>query len=602
MAITLAPRLALRASTMRAHSFSEMCHLIRESYCGNFRLILWVIVALRARWNHTPNQVGLMFITTVFFAEGRKNCHLLQPLTASTASFPSKISHFVQIGSPVVTMLDQRCLRFCPTKPRVFVTSDIANEPDDAESLVRFLLYGNEFDITGLVACTSNWMRTTVHLNEMEKIIHAYACVVSNLNSHVHPDNQYPSAQNLLKLLRTGPSVYGKRALDPDVPISSGAELLVEKLFASEDPLWVLCWGGTNVLAQALHYLQKSQSAETFDSLRSRLRVYAISDQDDTGHWIRITYPDIFYISSIHGWNNYALATWTGISGDICGDEFCDNGGPDTSLVSAAWLKEHIQIGPLGALYPDYKFIMEGDTPTFLYLIQNGLGCSEHPEYGGWGGRYTPVDAGFAAKHYTDAADRVIGKDGRKFVTNQATIWRWREAYQHDFAARISWTLSADFRKANHAPVVVVNGNSGPAPLGLEVEAGGSMVLDASGSYDPDGGHLSFNWFQYREPTTAMGEVIDPQIATVDISLLEKAGEEGRKVMISLPGPEKCAIDFVTGKAKVKGQELHVVLEVKDNGSPCLVSYKRIVINVTNEKLLGGRDRIFETTMDSLEM
>lgn len=477
--------------------------------------------------------------------------------------------------------------RFCPNKPRVFVTSDIANEPDDAESLVRFLLYGNEFDIKGLVACTSNWLRSVVHPEEMENIIRAYGSVVSNLNAHVHPDNQYPSAEDLLNILRTGPSTYGKRALGLDVQLSSGAELLIEQLSASEHPLWVLCWGGTNVLAQTLQHLSKGQSASTFAALRSRIRVYAISDQDDTGHWIRTTYPDIFYICSIHGWNNYTLATWTGISGDITGDEFPDHGGPNTSLVCAFWLKKHIQIGPLGSVYPDYKFIMEGDTPTFLYLIQNGLGCPEHPEYGSWGGRYTPIDPEFAATHYTDAADRVIGMNGRKFVSNQATIWRWREAYQHDFAARMSWTLSNNFAAANHAPVVVVNGSSGPEALILDVVAGRSVVLDASESYDPDGDRLAFNWFQYREPTTAMGLVIDPQVAELDISPLEGTGNGTRKVKVAIPGPEKCVTEFPNGNTQAEGQDLHLVLEVKDDGAPCLYSYKRVIFRLKSEKLLG---------------
>ncbi|CAG7921567.1 unnamed protein product [Penicillium olsonii] len=497
-------------------------------------------------------------------------------------------------------MVDQHTLPFCRTKPRVLVISDIANEPDDAESLVRFLLYGNEFDIKGLVACTSNWMRSAVHPEEMEKIILAYGSVIANLNAHVHPHNQYPPAEDLLNVLRSGPPVYGKEALLPGVALSGGAELLIEQLSASEDPLWVLCWGGTNVLAQALQHLDQTRPASVFHDLRSRIRVYAISDQDDTGHWIRTTYPDIFYICSIHGWNNYALATWTGISGDI-GEDFPDRGGPDTSLVSASWLKDNIQIGLLGAVYPDYKFIMEGDTPTFLYLIQNGLGCSEHPEYGSWGGRYAPIDAGFSATHYADAADRVIGDDGRTYVSGQATIWRWRQAYQHDFAARMRWTSSVDIGQANHAPVVVVNGSRGPDPLLVDLEAGESLILDASGSYDPDGDRLTFRWFQYREPTTAKGLAIDPQVPSLDIIPQGEIGEQQCKVKITLPGPQKCAVDFVTGKPKSKGLELHVVLEVRDDGTPCLYAYKRIIIQATNERLLGQRDREFETTMDSLE-
>ena len=41
------------------------------------------------------------------------------------------------------------------SKPRVFVLTDIENEPDDAQSMVRFLTYANHFDVEGLVATTS---------------------------------------------------------------------------------------------------------------------------------------------------------------------------------------------------------------------------------------------------------------------------------------------------------------------------------------------------------------------------------------------------------------------------------------------------------------
>lgn len=78
-----------------------------------------------------------------------------------------------------------------------------------------------------------------------------------------------------------------------------------------------------------------------------------------------------------------------------------------------------------GGGIPQSQIHYEGDTPTFLYFIQNGLGSPEHPEYGSWGGRYTPIDARFAANHFADAADRVVGIYGRtEFVSNRATIWR----------------------------------------------------------------------------------------------------------------------------------------------------------------------------------
>ena len=175
-------------------------------------------------------------------------------------------------------MVQQTHLRYCPSKPRVFVTSDISNEPDDAESLVRFLLYGNEFDIQGLVACTSTWLRKNVYPEDMRTIVEAYGRVVGNLNAHVHPDNPYPSKEYLQSIIKSGPEMYGKEALHPDVPLSEGVALLVERLDASDEPLWVLAWGGANVIEQALRHVQKTRSAEEGAKLRAKMRVYAISD------------------------------------------------------------------------------------------------------------------------------------------------------------------------------------------------------------------------------------------------------------------------------------------------------------------------------------
>jgi hypothetical protein len=92
-------------------------------------------------------------------------------------------------------------------KPRVFILSDISNEPDDAESLCRYLLYANQFETEGLVACTSTWMRNKVCPQDMEKIVDAYAGAVENLNKHVHQDWQYPSAEHMRGLIKKGAEV-----------------------------------------------------------------------------------------------------------------------------------------------------------------------------------------------------------------------------------------------------------------------------------------------------------------------------------------------------------------------------------------------------------
>src|SRR6185503_8679620 len=102
-------------------------------------------------------------------------------------------------------MVDQQKLQFFKSKPRVFIISDISNEPDDAESLVRYLLYSNEFETRGLVACTSFWMKRMVHPEHMENIVRAYSRVIHNLNAHVHPANPYSPAEHFLAMIKAGP-------------------------------------------------------------------------------------------------------------------------------------------------------------------------------------------------------------------------------------------------------------------------------------------------------------------------------------------------------------------------------------------------------------
>lgn len=206
-------------------------------------------------------------------------------------------------------------------------------------------------------------------------------------------------------------------------------------------PLWVLAWGGANTLAQALLDARQSRTPAGLATLVTTLRVYAISDQDDAGPWIRREFPALHYIAmpSTSDGDEYYRATWTGISGD----EFYRNApGADFTTFTRGWIDEHIRSkGPLGKLYPLPCCIHEGDTPSFLNLIDNGLAGFMHPTFGGWGGRTSTSD--------------------------QATIWRWRRAFQHDFAARMDWTIRGA-RDANHNPELTVNGQPGRAPLFLD--------------------------------------------------------------------------------------------------------------------------------------
>ena len=214
----------------------------------------------------------------------------------------------------------------------------------------------------------------------------------------------------------------------------------------------MLAWGGTNTLAQALLQARATKTPAELDALVAKLRVYSISDQDDAGPWIRREFPALHYIAlpSTPDGDQYAYATWTGISGD----RFYKNApGADFTTFTDAWVNANIRSkGPLGKLYPVPCCIHEGDTPSFLGLINNGLASFMSPTYGGWGGRYVwrtfygeprPfwTQGGDSFPGRDNSKDTVTGVDGRTYTSDQATIWRWRTAFQHDFAARMDWTI-----------------------------------------------------------------------------------------------------------------------------------------------------------------
>ena len=285
----------------------------------------------------------------------------------------------------LTTLLWILVLGSCLAKERVFVLTDISNEPDDEESMVRFLVYANEYEIEGLVATTSQHLRERTREDLIRRQIDAYSQVRPNLVIH---SKGYPSKEDLLAVTSTGQPAYNMAAVGKGKS-NPGSRLILKAADKEDDrPLWISVWGGANTLAQALWDARKERSAEDLKKLVAKLRVYTISDQDDAGRWLRMEFPDLFYIVTPSStWQEYFRATWTGISGD----RHYKNGPMfHFELVDNPWLEKNVIVdhGPLGALYPKLTYIMEGDTPSYLGLIENGLGWSSSPALGGWGGRY----------------------------------------------------------------------------------------------------------------------------------------------------------------------------------------------------------------------
>lgn len=439
-----------------------------------------------------------------------------------------------------------------PAKPRLVVTTDISNEPDDEESLVRLLVYANEFDLEGLIATTSVWMRDRVRPDLIARDVDAYAKIRDNLLRHAAG---FPGADQLRAGVHAGRPDFGMAGVGAGRD-SDGSRWIIHVVDEPDPrPVWVAIWGGPNCLAQALWEVRRTRPAVAVDAFVAKLRVYAISDQDDSGYWIRRTFSRLFYIVSpttVDG-DEYYTATWSGISGD----RFFRNGPREHfDLVDNPWLAEHIREnhGPLGTLYPPLAYIMEGDTPSFLNLIDNGLDAAENPGWGGWGGRYVlRQPPGETRPIWTNSRDTVRTDDGRTSTSNQATIWRWREAFQNDFAARMDWCVKPK-AQANHNPIAVVNGVRGTAPVRIRVHAGDTIRLSAEGSSDPDGDTLSFRWFYYPEAGTTGGNPDDMTITGADSAHAE----------LSVPAGD--------------WSQLHVILEVRDHGTPSLFAYRRTIL------------------------
>lgn len=446
---------------------------------------------------------------------------------------------------------------------RMIVLSDIEAEVDDTESFVRLMLYSNEIDLKGLIATTSVWKKTSVAPESIKKVITAYGKVRPNLLKH---DSRYPEAKKLMAIVKAGSPKYGMLGVGEGQD-SEGSDWIIKVLEEKDErPLWITVWGGVNTLSQALYKMEKTKPQAEFKRLVAKLRVYTISDQDDSGIRIRKNYPDLFYI--VTPADEYSSATWSAINTVVK--------GISNEKISNSWIAQNIQQGhgPLGVEYPDVAWGMEGDTPSWLSLIPNGLSDPEHPEWGGWGGRYELYQPDFAhakkgnsgvpfepetRKIWTNANDtytpfvpnnfgRAVKFDTATFTGYKESLWRWRDDFQNDFAARMDWCISS-YEEANHAPIPVLDKG-----LVLTVKSGEGFGLDASNSYDPDGDNLSFLWFCYPEAGTLKKKIIT-------------TAENSHSLWLTAPTVEK-------------KETAHIILKVTDKGTPQLSGYKRIIVNI----------------------
>jgi hypothetical protein len=300
-------------------------------------------------------------------------------------------------------------------------------------------------------------------------------------------------------------------------------------------PVWFSIWGGPRELAQAIWKVSTTRSAKELDRFKRKIRVHSVADQDRTAGWVKTNHADVFWIYS----NRLFRGIWK---------------EGDQSIVSPEWLERHVRSGhgPLGPVYPAKASgkdgVKEGDTPSFFYVLPDGLSDPEYPEWGNWGGRFRRSGRG---NEYIPAEDLMNGKPDMLY-----TIHRWRGAYQNAFEARMDWCVKS-YAEANHESAVVFSGDRTRRALRIDSDPGDLVKLSAAGSSDPDGDSLKHRWWVYREAGSYWA---DAPIRGADKS----------EAVLTVPND-------------ASGRTIHVILEVTDTGKPPLTAYRRAILRVSGK-------------------
>jgi hypothetical protein len=435
-------------------------------------------------------------------------------------------------------------LAVADAKPRLLVLTDIGGDPDDQQSLVRLMVYSNEFDIEGLIASASGTpgeLKKRVTRPELiREIVDAYGQVRKSLLQHAEG---YPTVDHLCDRIKSGNAQRGLGAIG-DGQDTEGSQWIITVVDRPDPrPVNITIWGGQTDLAQALWRVRADRGVDGLKTFVERIRVYDIADQDGIVSWIWQQFPGLFYVlAKADDGRDKREAVFRGMYL-----------GGDHSLTSRKWMERNTRTdhGPLGALYPmrtwtapnPHSAIKEGDTPSWFYFLPTGFSDPDYPNWGGWGGRFRAK----GGRIWGDAQDTVNG-----ITDSRSTVWRWRDVFQRNFQARMDWCVKSR-NDANHPPVAVCDGDDTKNVLRRRVQAGDTVSMTAAGSRDPDGDTLTYHWSIYQE-----------------------AGDYEGSPTLDTPKSPQTRLQL---SPDARGH-VHVLLKVTDNGKPCLTSYRRVVLTV----------------------
>lgn len=417
-------------------------------------------------------------------------------------------------------------------KQRLIVTTDLGGtDPDDVQSMIHLLLCSNVIDIEGLIRQHA-WVDGPDISYRIREVVEQVGETLPRLQKHAQG---YPSLEYLRSIIKHGQSKAHMSGVG-DKMDSPGSELIIAAVDKKNDkrPVWLAAWGGMNTIAQALWKVKHTRSEKELKKFIAKIRIYDVLGQDDAGAWIARNFPEITYIRNkeVYGW------------------------GPDDQ-----WTENNIQCHrPLGKHYPKRIWATEGDSPSFFYVYANGLNVPDSLEYGGWGGRFSKEKtAGIRGMDFIERSGKKENLFDPYYMHASCpegcnAINRWKQQIWNDFAARMIWTATDEYEKANHHPIAYIGKNHSLQCIFKKAKIGQTIQLDASLSTDPDGDNLTYQWNFYAEPSSYK--------KTVKIT-----NETEAKVRINIP--EDAA-----------GKNIHIILEVTDKGTPALTAYRRVVIQV----------------------
>src|SRR6185295_13136553 len=382
---------------------------------------------------------------------------------------------------------------------------------------------------------------------------------------------------------------WGNVDFDGEMAHDTPGSDLIKSLLLDDDesPIYLHAWGGQSTIARALksieeQYKDTTQWSAIHAKVIRKAVIHPSSDQDDTyAKYIRPNWPEIRYRQLtggiILGYNAQSLVSEA-----------------DAAYFTSEWTRKNIsERGPLGAFYRvwgdgkqmvhgdifDYfgvstgksaqelrgqgyvvwspiheagSFLGEGDTPTFLNLIDNGLRGYRGDSFGGWGGYANTAPPRSFAEGFA-ALESVAGGSAAPRPLARAPTHPFLAAAQRELAARFIWATTSRFADANHDPRLIARGSR------LISARPGKVVNLRVKPSDPDGNDVTVRWWRWDEADSYAG------VVNLDRS-------EGPTTSFTVPMEPKA------------GEKIHLIAEATDNGVPALTRYVRFVITVLGDR------------------